>query len=164
MQGNPEVQRLAVAVSELVEGARRGMARSFDVTRQGLLRLAVTDGPIRPIDAADVLDVNPSTITRTAAALEGDGLVTVQPDGRDGRSCRITATEAGRQAFEASTAAGIRVFANVVAGWPIEDVGRFADYVERLADAWAERGPVATRPRRRPARPHWRMAVDEGQR
>jgi DNA-binding MarR family transcriptional regulator len=162
MQVDPDVERLGTAVSELVEGARRGMARSFDVTRQGLLRLAVTDGPIRPIDAADVLDVNPSTITRTAAALEADGLVAVHPDGQDGRSCRIAATEAGRRAFEESAAAGPRVFAAVIADWPVEDVRRFADYVERLANDWAERGPAATRPRRRPARPHWRMAADEG--
>jgi DNA-binding MarR family transcriptional regulator len=157
MQVDADVQRLAESVAELVEGARRGMARSFDVTRHGLLRLAVTDGPVRPSDAADVLDVNPSTITRTAVQLEADGFVTVVPDGSDGRSCRIGATDAGRRAFDEFSAAGIEIFAQVVADWPAEDIRRFADYVDRLATAWLERGPAATRPRRLPARPHWRM-------
>ena len=161
MQVDADIQRLAVAVSELVEGARRGMARSYDVTRHGLLRLAVTDGPIRPSDAADVLDVNPSTITRTAAALEAEGLVVVAADAADGRACRIVATDAGRRAFGEFSAAGLGVFAQVVADWPAADVRRFADYVERLAEAWSERGPAATRPRRHPGRPHWRMRADE---
>jgi DNA-binding MarR family transcriptional regulator len=157
MQATNDVRELAVAVGELVEGARRGMARSYDVTRFGLLRLAATEGPMRPSDAADLLDVNPSTITRTAAALEADGLVHVVADAADGRSCRIAINEAGRRAFDEATQAGVSVFAEVVGDWPAEDVRRFTAYIERLAEAWAERGPDATRPRRRPARPHWRM-------
>jgi DNA-binding MarR family transcriptional regulator len=161
MQTTTEVRRLAVAVSELVEGARRGMARSFDVTRFGLLRLAATDGPIRPSDAADVLDVNPSMITRTAAALEADGLVAIVADEADGRSCRIAVTAAGQTAFTAFSDAGVAVFAEVISDWPVDDIVQFTGYVERLAEAWATRGPAATRPRRRPAGSHWKMPAGE---
>jgi DNA-binding MarR family transcriptional regulator len=157
-QATDEARALAVAISELVEGARRGMARAYDVTRYGLLRLAVTEGGIRPSDAADALDVNPSTITRTAAALELDGLVELVPDEADARSCRIRPTPAGAHTLAEVEDAGVAVFAAVVRDWDPADLRQFAGYIERLASDWSARGPAHTRPRRQPARPHWRAA------
>ncbi len=160
-----DVRALAAAVEELVLGAYRGMARSFDVSRVGLLRLAATDGPIRPTEAADALAVNPSTITRTAAALERDGLVSLDPDARDGRSCLIGVTDAGRTYLARFEEAGVEVFGSVVANWSVEDVRTFRRLIERLGEDWNRRGPVQTRPR--PARhPAWRskQAADEEER
>jgi len=68
-----DIGLLSEAVTYLVEGAYRGMARTFDVTRIGLLRLVATSGPLRPSDAAEVLAVNPSTITRYVQSLEEFG-------------------------------------------------------------------------------------------
>jgi DNA-binding MarR family transcriptional regulator len=160
-QAIDDTRALAEAINEFVEGARRGMARAYDVTRYGLLRLAVTEGGIRPSDAADALDVNPSTITRTAAALELDGLVEVVPDEADARSCRIRPTPAGHRTMAEVEDAGVAVFAAVVRDWDPADIRRFTGYIERLAEDWSAHGPTHTRPRRRPARPHWRAARTE---
>ena len=142
----------------LVEGARRGMARSFDVARVGLLRLAADGDAVRPGEAADALDVNPSTITRYVQALEAEGLVEVAADPADRRSCLISATAAGRAEVARFAEAGVDVFAGVVRDWSAEDLRTFADLIDRLAAAWAERGPAHTRPPRRSASPNWRTA------
>jgi DNA-binding MarR family transcriptional regulator len=157
-----DVRRLAEAVTYLVENAYRGMARTFDVTRIGLLRLAVAAGPVRPSDAAEALAVNPSTITRSARSLEADGLVTASGDPADGRACRITATDEGRAELDRFEAAGADVFASVVHDWSAEDVRRFAELLDRLARAWAERGPPRSRPTRLAAAPRWKAKTTGG--
>jgi len=157
MQANrEEVRQLAEAVTTLVEGAYRGMARTFDLTRVGLLRLAASGEPVRPSDAADALDVNPSTVTRYARALEEEGFVRVTGDPADRRSCLISVTEAGGAELARFADAGLDVFGGVIHDWSAEDVREFSRLITRLANDWMERGPAHTRPPRRPASPRWR--------
>ncbi len=158
-----EVRQLAEAVTTLVEGAHRGMARTFDVTRIGLLRLAA-GGPVRPSDVADVLDVNPSTVTRYVRALEDEGHVRVTGDPADRRSCLVAATIDGCAELARFDEAGLDVFAAVVHDWSAEDVRQFARLIDRLAGAWTERGPVQTRPARRVAQPRWRTETGDHER
>ena len=157
MQANrEEVRQLAEAVTTLVEGAYRGMARAFDLTRVGLLRLAASGDPVRPSDAADALDVNPSTITRYARALEVEGFVRVIGDPADRRSCLISTTEKGGAELARLAEAGVDVFGAVIHDWSAQEVREFSRLITRLADDWLERGPAHTRPSRRPAAPRWR--------
>lgn len=154
-----EVRQLAEAVTTLVEAAYRGMARTFDLTRIGLLRLAASGDPVRPSDAADALDVNPSTITRYARALEEEGFVRVTGDPADRRSCLITATAEGGAELARLAEAGVDVFGAVIHDWSAEDVREFSQLIGRLAGNWMERGPAHTRPPRRPASPRWRTGT-----
>jgi DNA-binding MarR family transcriptional regulator len=151
-----EVRRLADAVMELVEGAHRGMARSYDLNRVGVLRLAAGDEPVRPSDVADILDVNPSTVTRSVRALEDEGLVHVTGDPADRRSCLIAATDQGLAELARYDVAGLDVFGAVIHDWSADDVREFTRLIERLAADWTRRGPVHTRPPRRTAQPRWR--------
>jgi DNA-binding MarR family transcriptional regulator len=154
-----EVRELAEAVTALVEGAYRGMARTFDITRIGLLRLAASGEPLRPSDVADALDVNPSTVTRYVRALEDEGHVRVTGDPADRRSCLISVTTEGRAELTRFAEAGVDVFATVVHDWNAEDIRQFTRLINQLAGAWMERGPVHTRPPRRAASPHWKTAT-----
>ena len=154
-----EVRQLAEAVTALVEGAYRGMARTFDLTRIGLLRLAASGEPVRPSDAADALDVNPSTVTRYARTLEEEGFVRITGDPADRRSCLISVTDAGAAQLDRFADAGVDVFGAVIHDWSAEDVREFCRLITQLADNWMERGPAHTRPPRRPASPHWRTGV-----
>jgi DNA-binding MarR family transcriptional regulator len=155
---NVNVVRLAEAVQTFVEGASRGMARTYDVTRIGLLRQAVSAGPVRPSDLAEALDVNPSTVTRYVQALEEDGLVVVSGDASDRRSCLISATARGQAELARFDKAGFEVFGAVVHDWSGEDLRRFAEFIDRLAQAWTERGPASSRPSRTESGPRWRTA------
>ena len=154
-----EVQQLAEAVTTLVEGAYRGMARTFDITRIGLLRLAASGDPLRPSDAADALNVNPSTVTRYVQALEAEGYVQVAGDPADRRSCLVSATTDGRIELARLKKAGVDVFAAVIHDWNAEDVRQFTRLLNRLGGAWIERGPIQSRPLRRAASPHWKTAT-----
>jgi DNA-binding MarR family transcriptional regulator len=154
-----EVQELAEAVTTLVEGAYRGMARTFDITRIGLLRLAASGDPVRPSDVAMALNVNPSTVTRYVQALEAEGYVRVAGDPADRRSCLVSATADGRTELARFEKAGVKVFAAVIHDWSAEDVRQFTSLINRLAGAWMERGPVQSRPPRRAASPHWKTAT-----
>lgn len=157
MQANrEEVRQLADAVFTLVEGARRGMARAFDVTRIGLLRLTAGDEPVRPSDVADALDVNPSTVTRYVRALEDEGFVRVTADPADRRSCLIAATDQGLAELARGDDAGLDVFTSVVHDWSAEDVREFTRLIGRLAEDWTRRGPVHTRLTGRATPPRWR--------
>ena len=157
MQANREdVRHLAEAVTTLVEGAHRGMARTFDLARIGLLRLAASGDPVRPSDAADALDVNPSTVTRHARALEEEGLVRVMGDPADRRSCLISATAEGGAELARFAEAGVDVFGAVIHDWSAEDVREFSRLITRLTGDWMERGPAHTRPPQRQAAPRWR--------
>jgi DNA-binding MarR family transcriptional regulator len=153
---NPELRELAEALTFLVENAYRGMARTFDVTRVGLLKLAGAGSPIRPTDAAEALDVARSTVTRYAATLESEGLVSVVGDPGDGRSCLISVTDRGREELGRFEAAGVEIFAGVLHDWSADDVRKFAELINRLATAWADRGPERSRPARALATPRWR--------
>ena len=151
-----DVRRLADAVTGLVEGAHRGMARTYDINRVGLLRLAAGDEPVRPSDVADALDVNPSTVTRAVRALEDERLVRVTGDPADRRSCLIAATDQGLAELARLDDAGLDVFAAVIHDWSAGDVREFTRLIERLAADWAGRGPVHTRPARQSGQPRWR--------
>jgi len=154
-----EVRQLAEAVTTLVEGAYRGMARTFDLTRVGLLRLAASGDPVRPGDAADALDVNPSTVTRYARALEEDGFVRITGNPSDGRSCLISATAEGAAELARLAEAGVDVFGAVVHDWSADDVREFTRLIARLADDWIDRGPAHPLPPRRVAPPRWRTSA-----
>jgi DNA-binding MarR family transcriptional regulator len=151
-----EVQHLAEAVTTLVEAAYRGMSRTFDITHIGLLRLAASGDPVRPTDAAEALDVNPSTVTRYVQTLEAEGYVQIVGDPGDRRSCLVSATPAGRTELARLEKAGVDVFMAVINDWHAEDVRQFTRLLNRLGGAWMKRGPVHSRPPRRAASPHWR--------
>jgi DNA-binding MarR family transcriptional regulator len=159
-----EVQELAEAVTMLVESAYRGMARTFDINRIGLLRLAASGDPIRPSDAAEALNVNPSTVTRYVQALEAEGYVRVVSDPADRRSCLVSATPDGRAEVAQLATAGVDVFAAVIHDWSAEDIRHFTRLLNRLGSAWMERGPARSRTPRRAASPHWKTVMDASDR
>jgi DNA-binding MarR family transcriptional regulator len=159
-----EVTLLAEAVTLLVEGAHRGMAATFDIARVGLLRMAASGEPLRPSDAADALDVNPSTITRYVQALEAEGYVRVLADPADGRSCLISTTPEGDAQLARFAEAGVDVFGAVIREWSAEDVRDLTRLLNRLAGDWMERGPAHTRPHRRAVSPRRRVPTEASDR
>ena len=156
IEASKYVRELAEAVTYLVENAYRGMARTFDINRIGLLRLAAAGNPIRPSDAAEALAVSASTVSRYASMLEKEGLVSIVGDSEDGRSCRIGATDRGRDELARFNEAGAAIFAGVIHDWSTDDIQQFTSLISRLAEGWSARGPVSTRPPRAASGPRWR--------
>jgi DNA-binding MarR family transcriptional regulator len=101
-----------VAEDELLQAAtvvRRGVTRlswRLRLERTGpwepLLQLSVLAhlsrrGPMTPGELAAAERVQPQSLTRTLASLEGHALITRHPDPADGRRSLIAITESGRQ-------------------------------------------------------------------
>lgn len=64
-------------------------------TQYSLLSHVERLGPVRPGDLASVMEMDASTLTRNLQPLQAQGWVCVGP-GSDGRSRRVTITDAGR--------------------------------------------------------------------
>lgn len=65
-------------------------------TQYSLLSYAEKLGPVRPVDLAESIKMDPSTLTRNLKPLVDAGWVVVT-DGVDARSRLVTVTDAGRQ-------------------------------------------------------------------
>ncbi|TFZ06215.1 MarR family transcriptional regulator [Ramlibacter henchirensis] len=64
-------------------------------TQYSLLSYVCKLGPIRPVDLAREMKVNPSTLSRNLQPLVAAGWLALEP-GDDARSHRVAATDAGR--------------------------------------------------------------------
>jgi DNA-binding MarR family transcriptional regulator len=156
MERTEVVRAVNRATFRLVTDAQRGMGRSFDAPRVGVLQVVAAQGPVRPGTIGEQLDMAPSSVTRHVQALEDAGHLAVQADPDDARTCLIEVTEAGQEELGRLETAGLAVFAEVVAGWTVEEMGTLARLMERLTDDWARHG-AAARTRNQPKRePRWR--------
>jgi DNA-binding MarR family transcriptional regulator len=146
----------------LVSEAQRGMARAFDAPRVGVLRV-VADGPQRPSEIGERLDMAPSSVTRHVQALEDAGHVTVEADPFDARTCFVDATPDGREELHRLEQLGLAAFEQVTAEWDVDDLATLTRLLRRLTEDWAERGTSARRPARHGKAPRWRYRPKEDQ-
>src|SRR5262245_43048456 len=156
MERTNAVRELNRATFVLVSEAQRGMARAFDAPRVGVLRV-VADGPSRPSEIGEALDMAPSSVTRHVQALEDAGHVRVEADPFDARTCLVQATDDGVEELRKLEQLGLAAFEQVVAEWDLEDVATLTRLVRRLTEDWAERGAAARRQPRPGKAPRWRF-------
>jgi DNA-binding MarR family transcriptional regulator len=145
------------ATFRLVSDAQQGMGRSYDAPRVGVLHVVAAQGPVRPGAIGEQLDMAPSSVTRHVQALEDAGHVVVRADPSDARTCLIEVSEAGSAELGTLEAAGLAVFADVVAEWSVEDLQTLTRLLHRLTDDWANRGPAAKRQNQPKREPRWRF-------
>jgi DNA-binding MarR family transcriptional regulator len=140
MQARSDVVAAAsAACTRFVDATRIGMSQVLDVTRVGVLRLAVERGPIRPTDIAAGLDVNPSTVTRQLQALHRLGFIAMSEDPQDRRAALASATAEGRRQLRTLDETGLAVFAAVVEEWSTQDLVTLTELLSRMVNTWAER-------------------------
>jgi DNA-binding MarR family transcriptional regulator len=88
----------------------------------------------RPSDLAGAARLDLSTISRHVQALEADGYVVKVKDPRDGRSCRLRVTAAGRAAINKAAARRVALFRRATAHWPQRDLRTLVEMLTRLAE------------------------------
>ena len=86
-----QADRLVSRHYDAVIGNRSGLKTS----QYSLLSHIAAHGPIRPADLAQLMALEPSTLTRNLQPLVAQGWVLVEP-GSDGRSRQVSLTDAGR--------------------------------------------------------------------
>lgn len=146
-----DLERLVFALMRLSDGVQRAKRQVTDPARQAVLQAAATADRVRPSDIAEQLSVHQSSVSRQVRALEEAGLVTLEADPQDRRSCLISLTASGWDEAKRLTQLGLDAFAEFVADWSAEDVRTLADLLNRLE------GSVAQGKETRRARPgrHW---------
>ncbi|MFF7607706.1 MarR family winged helix-turn-helix transcriptional regulator [Streptomyces parvulus] len=134
------VQREMTAFARRARASAGRMHPELSLVSYTLLgHLEETDG-CRATDLAAHYALDKSTVSRQVAALERAGLVERRPDPDDQRVQVLHLTEAGRRILAQVTESRRAAFRERLAGWPPEDLVRFAAYLERY-NAWRG-GPV----------------------
>lgn len=92
-------------------------------------------GPIRASELAAAMSADTSTTSRHVARLVEDGLVRREPDPDDGRACLLELTGEGIERVGELSARRRQVIGSLVADWPDEDFGTFAELLTRFVDS-----------------------------
>ena len=114
-----------------------------------LLQVVAATPGIRPSEIASTQGVHPSQVTRQVRELEGLGLVHVEADPADRRSCQVGLTSSGSAELQRLTEEGLDRFASFVANWEPEEVRVLTSLLQKLEESKAE---VASRQRPPPGR------------
>lgn len=105
---------------------------SIDQPAHATLRHLLAWGPMRPSALAEVLATGASYVSKIVRKLEADGWVERTTDPSDGRATLIRLTAAGEVAAHGVYALGDRMIAEVLEGWPEEDVRIYTELTVRF--------------------------------
>jgi DNA-binding MarR family transcriptional regulator len=104
-------------------------------------------GPLRLSELAQMIALDPSTVSRQVRQLERQGLAERSPDPSDARAAMLAPTPAGREVLGRVRTARRELMERVLARWPAQDRRELARLLARLADdlaaAWREEAPEA---------------------
>lgn len=99
-----------------------------------LLKLLHTEGPKRAGALAEILQSDPSTISRQVATLVKDGLVERQADPDDGRASLLVLTAKANEVLAEHDAIRLRYFDEMLRDWTPEELRNFAVMLARFTD------------------------------
>jgi len=150
---------MVAALFTLTAGLDRARRQSLGAAKLALLQVVGDRPGVRPSEIAGVLQVSGSLITRQVQALEQAGLVTVDPDPADHRSCHVSLTAAGSDEQVRLQQMGLARFAAFVADWDAAEVVTLAALLRKLE---ASKRAVAARETRHAGRPRWARASASG--
>jgi DNA-binding MarR family transcriptional regulator len=112
---------------------------------QLLVSTVVNDGPLRSSTLAELLENDPSTVSRQVAQVVKDGYLERRADPADGRATLLVATSRGRELYEEHVQMRHEHFRRMLAAWTGGDVRIFSDLLRRFTDdfvtskkAWLE--------------------------
>lgn len=91
---------------DLVERVLGKGASELTLAQLRALVALASSGPMRSIDLATALSLDPSTVSRLCARLEDRGLVTLRRSRQSKREIQITLTRKARRLLEAVLASG----------------------------------------------------------
>jgi DNA-binding MarR family transcriptional regulator len=112
----------------------RQVHRDMEPAAYGLLTTIRREGFVRLTDLASIIGVGKPSVSRQIAFLESVGLVCREADPLDRRAQTIRLTEKGEKEMHRVQDARRQVFRDRLGEWPLEDLQRLADYMDRLND------------------------------
>ena len=140
--GSDEVAAVADTVVRLMRSFGKARARmlaaaAHDVEWSShiLLKCLANEGPMRAGTLAEVVQSDPSTVSRQVAALVKDGLLERQADPADGRASILVLTKKADAVLAEHDRIRLEFFARLLDGWSTADVHRFAKLLDRFTAA-----------------------------
>ncbi|MEO8887976.1 MAG: MarR family transcriptional regulator [Jatrophihabitantaceae bacterium] len=111
-------------------------AASHDVewSAHMVLKALASDGTMRSSQIADLLQADPSTVSRQVAALVKDGLVERRADPEDGRACLLVLTDRAGGVLKRQDAIRHQHFDQMLAGWNERDLRKFSTLLQRFTE------------------------------
>jgi DNA-binding MarR family transcriptional regulator len=100
-----------------------------------LLKCLDNEGPMRAGALAEVVQSDPSTVSRQVAALVKEGLLERRADPADGRASILVLTEKADAVLADHDRIRLDFFARLMDGWSPADVQRFAKLLDRFTTA-----------------------------
>ncbi|MFF2996448.1 MarR family winged helix-turn-helix transcriptional regulator [Streptomyces sp. NPDC057950] len=140
-EGHEPIRQLAEGVDRLMRMFIRTRAQLLDRARddvdwsvQILMGVLVKNGPMRVKQLAELVESDPSTVSRHAAQLVRDGFLERRSDPADGRACQLVATDRARRAVADRTRSRDTHFEEMLHGWDSHDRERLAALLVRFID------------------------------
>ena len=153
LEGGSAVEELTGGLTSLLQALQRMRAdlarsRGAESERQCAAHVLLfplrVEGPLRQAELAELVNADPSTVSRHVTRLVDEGLVTRVPDERDGRASRLVVTERGNATAEAMRRERADHLREVTADWSEDDLQTLSRLLRRLAsDIGGESRPSA---------------------
>lgn len=107
---------------------------ALDVGALGMLGQLSECGARRQGELAELAKLDPSTVSRHVAQLVKAGLVTRQPDPKDGRAVQLVATDEGLDRIAQARKRRVAMVSDALAGWGNDDLAELTRLLTRLND------------------------------
>ncbi|MFD5838018.1 MarR family winged helix-turn-helix transcriptional regulator [Streptomyces collinus] len=125
------IQREMTVFARRARAAAGRMHPELSLVSYTLLGHLEESGGCRATDLAAHYALDKSTVSRQVAGLERAGLIERGPDPADQRVQVLHLTRSGRHILAQVTESRRAAFRERLAGWPAEDLSRFAEYLVR---------------------------------
>ena len=111
-----------------------GTGTDLDKARYHVLRAVAENAPVRTTELAELLGVDPSTMSRHVSVLERAQLVERVPDPVDRRASSVSITESGKRVMSRVRDARHEIISAVLEDWSPSDRAQLAPLLARLAN------------------------------
>lgn len=121
--------------------SKRALMGSHPGAATAALAAVVAVGPARVSEVAEQMGLDLSTVSRQVAHLRRDGLVEATPDASDGRSQRLSATDAGLAVLRAERRRLVDAVSTRLTAWDDTDLAALTSLLDRLAEDLGQHAP-----------------------
>ncbi|GAA5207049.1 MarR family winged helix-turn-helix transcriptional regulator [Microbacterium kyungheense] len=129
--------------SSVQERIARGVGVALDPTEiRAVYTLGLHGGTARPGSLADELNISRPTMSKLAARLIADDLVTRRAHPGDGRGATVTFTPRGRDAYRRLVTAGHDMVDHALADWAPTEVDDFGRLLHRFVEGLLIESPT----------------------
>jgi DNA-binding MarR family transcriptional regulator len=113
-------------------------AAGLSLSRAKVLRILSELGPQRQVALAEALNLAPRSITQTVEALEREGMISRETDGRDARAKVVALTLRGKKSLAAGTAAGEQALRDLFGPLGEQGLEQLSELLDQIESAVTE--------------------------